>query len=88
MVFGHFNHSLGILPSPEQILHGLVLAQIVQFDELDIKNFKPIIKLRVEMWQKIFEMVKDVEMRKPLTPKILSDPNHKFVKTLIYIYSM
>ena len=33
-------------------------------------------------------MVKDVDMRKPLTPKILSDPNHKFVKTLIYIYSM
>ena len=88
MVFGHFNHSLGILPSPEQILNGLVHAQIDQFDELDIKNFKPIIKLRVEMWQKIFEMVEDVEMRKPLTPKILSDPNHKFVKTLIYIYSM
>ena len=24
----------------------------------------------------------------PLTPKILSNPKHKFVKTLIYIYSM
>ena len=88
MVFGHFNNSLGILPTPEQILHGLVLAQIDQFDQFTIKNFKPIIKLHVEMWQKIFDMVEDVEMRKPLTPKILSDPNHKFVKTLIYIYSM
>lgn len=27
-------------------------------------------------------------MKKPLTPKILSDPNHEFVKTLVYIYSM
>ena len=27
-------------------------------------------------------------MKKPLTPKILTDPNHEFVKTLIYIYSM
>ena len=33
-------------------------------------------------------MVKKVDMRKPLTPKILSNPNHQFVKTLIYIYSM
>ena len=88
MVFGHFNHSLGILPSPEQILHGLVLAQIDQFDQLAIKNFKPVVGLYVGIWQKIFKMVKDVKMRNPLTPKILSDSNHKFVKTLIYIYSM
>ena len=27
-------------------------------------------------------------MKKPLTHKILSNPNHKFVKTLVYIYSM
>ena len=33
-------------------------------------------------------MVKEVEFRSPLTPQILSDPNHKFVKTLVYIYSM
>ena len=33
-------------------------------------------------------MVKDVDMKKPLDMKILSDPNNKFVKTLIYIYSM
>lgn len=33
-------------------------------------------------------MVKEVDLKKPLTPKILSDPNHTFVKTLIYIYSM
>ena len=33
-------------------------------------------------------MVKDLDLKKPLTPKILSDPNHDFVKTLVYIYSM
>lgn len=27
-------------------------------------------------------------MQKPLRPSILSDPNHEFVKTIIYIYSM
>ena len=40
------------------------------------------------MWRKVFEMVKDINFRKPLTPEILSDPSHKFVKTLVYIYSM
>ena len=29
-----------------------------------------------------------VDFEKPLTPKILSDANHDFVKTLMYIYSM
>ena len=33
-------------------------------------------------------MVEGLDMRKPLTHKILSDKNHKFVKMLIYIYSM
>ena len=28
------------------------------------------------------------DFNKPLTPKILSDANHKFVRNLIYIYSM
>ena len=33
-------------------------------------------------------MVEEAEFRKPLTLEILSDPQHKFVKTLVYIYSM
>ena len=33
-------------------------------------------------------MVEDVDMRKPLDFKSLSNPKNKFVKTMIYIYSM
>ena len=41
------------------------------------------------MWKTIFSLAKmDVEFSKPLTPKVLSDPKHPFVKTLVYIYSM
>lgn len=36
----------------------------------------------------MFTLSKSVDMDRPLTPKILSDPDHQFVKTLIYIYSM
>ena len=30
----------------------------------------------------------DYDIDKPLTPKILSDPNHPVVKCIMYIYSM
>ena len=40
------------------------------------------------MWRGVFDMVKDVEMNKPLSPKILSKSNQPFVQRLIYIYSM
>ena len=42
----------------------------------------------VVIWMKIFSLVKSVDSKKPLTAKILSDPNHEAVKTLVYIYSL
>lgn len=49
---------------------------------------RSIIVIYIELWKKIFEMVEDMDLGKPLTPEILSNSDHKFVKTLIYIYSM
>lgn len=40
------------------------------------------------MWKYIFQMVDSVDKNMPLSPKILQNPSHKFVKTLLYIYSM
>lgn len=42
----------------------------------------------IEIWREIFDMVKNVSFNEPLTLKVLANPNHKFVKTMIYIYSM
>ena len=40
-------------------------------------------------WKLLFKLADlDEEMDKPLTPKLLSNPNHKIVKHLMYIYSM
>lgn len=36
----------------------------------------------------IFNMVKGINIKKPLDFKMLSDPNNHFVQTIIYIYSM
>ena len=33
-------------------------------------------------------MVEDLDLKKPLDLKTLSNPNNKFVKTMIYLYSM
>jgi hypothetical protein len=47
-----------------------------------------IVGIYIALWKKIFEMVEDMDLGKPLTPELLSNMDHKFVKTLIYIYSM
>ena len=40
-------------------------------------------------WKMLFKLADlDEEMDKPLTPKVLSNPNHKIVKHLMYIYSI
>ena len=41
------------------------------------------------MWRVIFSLTeKEVDFKKPLTHKILSNPDNNFVKTMVYIYSM
>lgn len=42
----------------------------------------------VELWSKIFKLADDVDVDKPLTKKCLSNPKSKFVKQMLYIYSM
>lgn len=40
-------------------------------------------------WKKLFKLADlDHELEKPLTPKVLSDPNNKAVRHIMYIYSM
>ena len=42
----------------------------------------------LNVWKKIFEMVKDVDRKKPITPELLEDTDNGFVKMIVYIYSM
>ena len=90
MVFGHFNETQSVLPTPNQILYGIILAQINEFKKDDKNNndFSNIIEIYSDVWKKLFSLAKTIDMQKPLTPMILSNPNHEFVKILIYIYSM
>ena len=41
------------------------------------------------MWHVIFSLAKtELDFKQPLTHKILANPEHIFVRTLLYIYSM
>ena len=52
-------------------------------------RYVDIIKSQTYMWKKIFALSTDeADFKKPLTHKILSNPDSKFVKALIYLYSM
>lgn len=46
-------------------------------------------EMNQEIWNSIFKLTQDtLDFKQPLTHDILSNPNHEFVKTLVYIYSM
>merc|ERR1711935_952757 len=73
------------------ILIGIIKAQIddmnKSYENLG-DDLRPIIRDLVSLWKKIFSLAKSIKMHEPLTTKILSNPDHDFVKLILYIYSM
>ena len=51
-------------------------------------NFKYLKKSYARNWKFLFKLADAGNLDKPLTAKILSDPTHKVVKLIMYIYSM
>lgn len=91
MVITQFNKIASMLPSPEDILYGIIKAQVNEFMSGDFQgteNFIPVISNYTDVWSKIFLLTGKAEMKTPLTKKILGNSSNDFVKTLIYIYSM
>ena len=39
-------------------------------------------------WSILFKLANLGDLKKPLTPKILSDPEHKVTKHILYLYSI
>ena len=68
----------------------LDVAQLNQFQHLEgTPNYVNIVGTATYMWKTIFALSKSVgDFTKPLTHKILSNPKHAFVKTIVYIYTM
>ena len=64
------------------------MSLISHEERADVTNYRGLVAMYMEVWEKIFSIVNKIDKKKPLTPEILSDSNNDFVKTLIYIYSM
>ena len=90
MVFENFNRFVPMLPSPKEILLGIIQAQIDQYSMLNKNaNLIAIVSFEVETWKTIFSLADKVSnFDKPLSPSTLANPSNSFVKTIIYIYSM
>merc|ERR1711935_682012 len=90
MVLIMFNQSFSLLPTPEEILVGIIKAQIenIHHEYEDVEDFRTLIEDLNKVWTTIFSLAKSVDIKKPLTTNILSDPKNDFVKIILYIYSM
>ena len=91
IVLKMLNLDTEFFPTPNQIMYGLVEAQIADLARFDFsKQALTNIQIQnyVDLWRKIFQMADDVEVDKPLTRKMLSNPESKIVKLILYIYSM
>ena len=51
-------------------------------------NFKAIKKSYMDKWRFLFDIAKLGDLDRPLTPRILSNADHKITQHLLYIYSM
>lgn len=54
-----------------------------------MNNYKYVQLSSVKIWRKIFKLATvGIDHSKPLSPEVLSNPNHPFVKIILNIYSM
>lgn len=42
----------------------------------------------IHKWKLLFKLIDMADMDKPLTERILSNPNHKITRHILYLYSM
>ena len=88
-----FEEDYQYFPSLREIRDGLIRAQqqILEKEKLnwsDKTKFDLLILGYEEQWKFLFDIPKLGNLDKPLKPEILSNPNHKVTKHLLYIYSM
>lgn len=93
MILIMFEKDYQYFPTLKEIKDGLIQAQMRQLDyEKDSwcneTRFKLLKATYTYNWECLFKIADLGDLEKPLTPKILSNPNHKITKHLLYLYSM
>ena len=72
-------------PSLNQIMNGIIYSQKQQLPDDCTKECTT---AHTKMWKNLFKIGNLGNFDQPLTAKILSNPNHKIVMHLMYIFSM
>ena len=94
MILAMFHNDYQYFPSLKDIRDELVQAQIKHVEETASKNwsqhtkFNALKKNYVRKWELLFNFTNLGDLDESLTKSILSNPNHKITKHILYIYSM
>ena len=88
-----FEDDYQYLPTLRDIKDGLIRAQNKKIDLekntwSDNTKFSLLKDIYKENWEMLFNIDELGDLDKPLTPKILSNPNHKITQHILYLYSM
>ena len=55
IVFENFNRTVPMLPSPKEIVHGIILAQLDYYASLPQRvNYNTEVELKAKIWKRIF----------------------------------
>lgn len=93
MILIMFEEDYQYLPCLREIKEGLIKAQTRQLNRKqqrwnDQTQFNKLKQSYEKKWNLLFNIQNLGDLEKPLTANILSNPNHKITKHLLYIYSM
>ena len=93
IILAMYENSVQYFPSLREIRDELIEGQMYHIrldskDWTDSLNFKALKSMYKSKWSLLFDLGDLGDLDKPLTPKILSNPNHPVTKHLLQIYSM
>lgn len=93
MILYMFEHDYQYFPTLREIKDSLTRAEMRELKRIkemytNQTKFELMMYTYREKWDYLFKIADLGDMDKPLTPKILGNPNHKITMHLLYIYSM
>ena len=93
MILIMFQKDIGYFPTLREIRNELMAAQLDQVKITtqswkDNWRFEQTKDYYMDIWRIVFSLEKLGDLDKPLTPSILSNPEHAITQHILYIYSM
>ena len=93
MILIMFDKEIHFFPTMQEIRDQLLKAMIFQLEKDsdywdNNSRFEAMKKIYMYRWSMLFDLANLGDLDKPLTTKILSNPDHKITKHILFLYSM